>query len=96
MPLVASKLTRVELNISRTITTGSTRVHSILVTNASEQAKIVTFTDNDAVTKISIAVAGEQSFLYSQPWIADNGLLVSSTDPVATVSVTVMHGADGA
>lgn len=95
MPLVASKLTRVELDEDRTITTGSTRVHHILVCNASASNVEVTFIDNASATLLTIAVLANSSFGHQAVFIVNNGLLVNSASD-ADVSVTVAHSADGA
>lgn len=91
----ATRLTRVELDAARTISTGSIRVSSVLVCNATAGAVEVVFTDNDATEILSIAVPANTSFNYNVVWIAVNGLLIASEGD-ANVSVTVAHGADGA
>jgi len=91
----ASRLTRVELDAARTITTGSTRVSNILVCNAGASNREVIFRKNDATEILSIAVLAGTSFGYEVVWIADSGLTIDTLSDAA-VSVTVAHTSDGA
>lgn len=91
----ATRLTRVELDAARVITTGSIRVSNVLVCNATAGAVEVSFLDNDATEILSIAVPANSSFQYPAVWIASNGLNIA-TEGDAGVSVTVAHGFEGA
>lgn len=91
----ATRLTRVELDAARVITTGSIRITGILVSNDSGGNVEVVFRDNDGTEILSIAVLAADSKSFEVPWIADNGLNIDSASS-ADVSVTVSRGFEGA
>jgi hypothetical protein len=97
MPIVASRITRVTLDVDRTITTGTIRVQNILVSNATNNAAEIIFLDNDDNNILNITAPPQDSESFPGDWIADNGLKIDA-DAIAdaNVVVTVLHGQDGA
>jgi hypothetical protein len=95
MPSIASKLTRVELDAARTITTGTTRVQGIIASNGSAGAVTVEFIDNNGDEVLTIDVPAGDSNEFSAYWIADKGLIISTLGD-SDVVVTVAHTSDGA
>jgi hypothetical protein len=95
MPLIASQLSRVELDDDRVISAGTLHVLGILVSNATISDVEVVFKNNAAAPILNIAVPAHDSVEFSAQWMADKGLNVASLGD-ANVVVTVAHGAEGA
>ena len=97
MPTVASRITRVTLDVDRTIDTGSIRVQNVLVSNATNNMAEVAFLDNDDNNILNITVGPQDSMEFTGVWLADNGLKVDTGSiQDADVVVTVLHSAPGA
>ena len=84
----ASILYRAELDAARVITTGSIRVNSVLVVNATASNVEVHFLNNAGTEILSIAVLAHDSFEFRAIWLADAGLNIQSASD-ANVSVVV-------
>jgi hypothetical protein len=95
MSIAASRLTRVTLDETQIIITGSATVRSILISNPTSSAIECVFKNNDNVSILNITVPAQTSFDYDVIFVADKGLKVDGLDN-ADVVVTVAHGADGA
>lgn len=93
MPLVATRITRVDLTAARTVLDGTFRVHSIHVANKSANKIDVEFTDADDVAKFTMAVLADTSDSWDVKVLWDNGMKVGAID--ANVIVTVAHSQDG-
>ena len=78
MPIVASRITRVELDADREISAGSIRVQNVLVANGTAANVVVNFTDVDATVILTMAVLANDSQTFAGNWIADKGFIALS------------------
>ena len=70
---------------------GSVRIHGFIIhcTGAVQ----VTFLKNDSTVMFTVSVAANTAFESQIPWLADEGLRITTP---ASCSVVVFHGAPGA
>jgi len=94
MPILATRVTSVNLLTARTLLDGSFRVHSILIANTWNVTAVpIEFTDLDDVPVLTVYLSPNTSFSWNVVWLADNGLKVAAIN--ADVIVTITHSADG-
>jgi len=84
------------MDVTRTISTGTIRVQNVLVSNPTNNAAEIVFTDGDDTPILNITAAAQDSFAFTELWIAGNGLKVNGAIADANVVVTVLHSQDGA
>jgi hypothetical protein len=84
------------MEATKTISTGTIRVQNVLVSNPTNNAAEIVFTDTDGTNILNITAAAQDSMDFGGLWIADNGLKVDGTIADANVVVTVLHSQDGA
>ena len=90
----ASQISRLPLDVDRVVSTGSIRVHTIYVANATANPAHVAFLDNDNIPLLNMVIPAYDSDDFGGPWIADNGLKISGLGS-SDVIVTVQHSAEG-
>ena len=95
MANAASRITRVELDSDRTITTGTIRVDNIVVSNPLAVAIEVVFCDTDNTAILNIVVGPYDTKFFEGIWVADNGLLIRGLSD-SNVVVTILHTSVGA
>lgn len=91
----AGRITRGTLDADVVISTGSIRVYGLLVSNTSGGALTINFVDDDGTARMTLVVGDDETVVVDIPWLADNGLTVSSAGDALAI-VTVMHSSVGA
>ncbi len=90
---IATESTKVTLEETQRITSGSTFFHGIVVKNSTVTDYEVSFTDNDGTEILSIAVPANKSFKYPVSFFADNGLIITGVRD-SGVAVTLSYTDD--
>lgn len=92
---LATRTTHAALDATRTLLSGTYRVHSILVSNTTAAVADVTLYDADDNVKAKITVPLGSTYDWTVDVIWDNGMKALAAAPSADVTVTVAHSADG-
>ncbi len=91
----ATKVTRVVLDVDRTISTGSIMVYGIIIANSTASAAEIEIEDFSGATRITVTVPALSSETIDFVFLADSGLGISGVGSTA-VFATVFHSQDGA
>lgn len=88
MPVVATRIDRVELDAEREITTGSAEVLGVIVGNNSGSTQVVNVQNAAGTNKLTIVVGDGTSEDFNVSWIADGGVKFASvaSDVFATIA----------
>lgn len=90
----ATRIARLTLDEDRVLTSGSVRIHSIYVANASNAPVEVAFCDNELNPLLNMVVPPLDGDSFTGIWLADRGLTVLGLDD-PDVIVTILHSAVG-
>lgn len=91
----ATRVTRVVLDVDRTISTGSIMVYGIILSNSTASTAEIEIEDVAGNTRITVTVPAMNSETVDFVFLADKGLIISGVGSTE-VFASVFHSSEGA